>query len=209
MIRLSRPLTGDRAPSRRRRRRGTEPPDPSPAVGPMADARGSPEPARPDAAPETRSHVHGSPASGPGLKLSIGVAHKRGLPGFGSMGASCGVELELEADLLGEAPELFHARVRAAYDACARAVQDELDRRGGARPPERGSPPAEDRLEPHMPPATPAQVRALLALTRRLDLDLDDLVLKRLHVARPEALSRSQASRLIGELQAHVRDEPR
>jgi hypothetical protein len=132
------------------------------------------------------------------------VAHKRGLPSFGSIGASCGLELELDAQLLSEAPEQFRARVRDAYDACARAVQDELDRRRTPHPPERDST-ADDhpRPEPPGPPATPAQIRALHAISRRLDLDLDDLVLKRFQVAHPEALSRAQASRLIGALQPH------
>ncbi len=53
------------------------------------------------------------------LKLSVGVSRKVGQPAYGSIGAACGVELELESGLLRDAPEEFDDRVRSAYAACA------------------------------------------------------------------------------------------
>jgi hypothetical protein len=73
------------------------------------------------------------------LTLNVGVVRKVGLPDYSSMGASCSLELELDAGLLDRDPDAFHARVRAVYAAANRAVQEELDRsRSG---PETGSRP--------------------------------------------------------------------
>ncbi len=62
------------------------------------------------------------------LKLSVSTSKKIGLPDYGSLGASCGVELELDPRLLDRDPAAFHDRVRQAYVACAQAVNDELGR---------------------------------------------------------------------------------
>ena len=62
------------------------------------------------------------------LKLSVSTSKKIGLPDYGSLGASCGVELELDPRLLDHDSATFHDRVRQAYVACAQAVNDELGR---------------------------------------------------------------------------------
>ena len=62
------------------------------------------------------------------LKLSVSTSKKIGLPDYGSLGASCGVELELDPRLLDRDLAAFHDRVRQAYVACAQAVNDELGR---------------------------------------------------------------------------------
>ena len=137
------------------------------------------------------------------MKLTIGVARKLGQPRYGSLGASCGVELELELDgsaLRGD-PAEFHRRVRLAYDACARAVDEEL-RRLQAGPDGPGG--CGDRYDggpsPPRQPATAAQVRALGRLAARRGLDLDALAAERFGVDGPEELSVAEASRLIDEL---------
>ena len=53
------------------------------------------------------------------LKLSVSTSKKIGLPDYGSLGASCGVELELDPRLLDRDLAAFHDRVRQAYVACA------------------------------------------------------------------------------------------
>jgi hypothetical protein len=60
------------------------------------------------------------------LKLNIGVSRKVGLPAYGSVGASCNLELEVESGLLDHDLQAFHARVRDVYVAAHQAVHDEL-----------------------------------------------------------------------------------
>src|SRR5271169_4325142 len=68
------------------------------------------------------------------LKVSVGLSKKVGLPDFGSLGASCNVEVELDGALLQNDLEKFHQHVRRAYVACAQAVNEELCRSNGHHP---------------------------------------------------------------------------
>ena len=72
------------------------------------------------------------------LKLNLGITKKLGLPDFGSLGASCHLELDLDGSLIDGDLAGFHERVRRAYAACAQAVDDELARQQeDAGPPSR------------------------------------------------------------------------
>ena len=62
------------------------------------------------------------------LKLNVGVSRKVGLPDYGSVGASCNLEMELDSALLERDLDRFHERVRDAFVAARQAVQDELAR---------------------------------------------------------------------------------
>ena len=62
------------------------------------------------------------------LNLNVGVAKKLGQPEFGSLGASCSIQVELPHDIIFRDLEAFHCQVRNAYAACAQAVNDELAR---------------------------------------------------------------------------------
>jgi hypothetical protein len=158
------------------------------------------------------------------LRLNVGVSRKIGLPDYGSVGASCNVEVELDAGLLHQDLEGFHTQVRTAYVAAHQAVHDELarltapiDQTGAPSPaplvpaPRNGHP-APTTNGHHVPtpsdrprtrkPATASQVRAILAIARRQKADLDGLLHQEFGVQRPDDLSLRQASELIDRLKA-------
>ena len=148
------------------------------------------------------------------LKLTVGLSKKVGLPNYGSLGATCGLEVELPDQALHADPESFERQVRDAFAACAQAVQDELDRHrppraipcsNGHRDPEGPEEVADrrDAVDGHRQrPATGSQVRALRAICARRDIDPEGLVGERFDIDGPEGLSVAEASRLIDELQA-------
>jgi hypothetical protein len=152
------------------------------------------------------------------LRLNVGVSRKVGLPDYGSVGASCNLEVEVDSTLIERDLDAFHARVRDVYVAAHQAVHDELARlqapvealhdppasldREAANDHPRSNghadrPPA-GRSRPRRP-ATENQVRAIRSIASRQHADLDGL-LGDYGVSRPEDLSLKQASELIDAL---------
>ncbi len=160
------------------------------------------------------------------MKLNVGVSRKVGLPNYGSVGASCNLELELESSLLERDLDAFHSQIRAAYVAAHQAVHDELARLHamGTDAPERtgdlvhvGPSPrngygrmngsdVRKRFQGNpsrtVKPATPNQVKAIVAICRKQDTDLVGLLRDEYEVERPEELSIRQASELIDALKS-------
>lgn len=136
------------------------------------------------------------------LRLQVGLQQKVGLPDYGSLGASCQVELELDGQLLERSPDAFQQEVSRAFDACRQAVQAELMHNKPA--PQPGQPAAASngrRTNANVARrATPSQVRALQAIAGRQQFDLAADLQQRFGIARPEELELQQASRLIDEL---------
>ena len=62
------------------------------------------------------------------LKLSVGFNKKIGQPDFGSLGASCSVELELDSHVMARNPALLQQQAQQAFASCAQAVEGELAR---------------------------------------------------------------------------------
>lgn len=158
------------------------------------------------------------------LRLTTGFSRKTGQPNYGSVGASCTIEQELEAGLVAHEPELLRERIRLVYALCAAAVAEELDRHETQTPSAAGSsvnsPAPTDA--PHFDgdgepdrngnaaagplrgrrPATPAQLRAIRAISGRFAIDLDEVLREAFHVERAEELSLAEASQLIDHLRA-------
>jgi DNA polymerase IIIc chi subunit len=156
------------------------------------------------------------------MTVKVGLAKKVGQPDFGSLGASCNIELELDGGLLFNDLEGLQQKIQTAYVACRQAVNDELDGRqreeavtvnGHEQPAER-----QNRLSSEFgsnqtnPPrrtqtsngkhraATTSQVRALHAIATRQGFNLTELLRERFKLYRAEELSVGQASRLIDDL---------
>ena len=60
------------------------------------------------------------------LKLNVGLMKKIGQPRYGSLCASCHLEIELEGSLLESDADAFRDRVRRTFAVCRRAVETEL-----------------------------------------------------------------------------------
>jgi hypothetical protein len=157
------------------------------------------------------------------LKLSIGFQKKVGLADYGSLGANCHVEFEIDPTLLQSNLDGFHEKARQAFVACQQAVNDQLARQAqngvakngnghvnGHSPPDSTS---SNNGKGHMPgksrPATPSQARAIRAIASRQRLDLQKLLENRFGVDRPEGLRLSDASSLIDELKDDSHDATR
>ena len=160
------------------------------------------------------------------LKLNVGVSRKVGLPDYGSVGATCNIEVELDGSLLKGNLEVFHAQVRHAYGAARQAVQDELARLQAAGTQASTKPSARDAVNGSGPgdghargngeavlagrttaegprsgkPATASQVSAIRSIARQREVDLVAILRSEFDVETPEDLTLRQASALIDRL---------
>jgi hypothetical protein len=148
------------------------------------------------------------------LKFNVGLTKKMGLPDYGSVGASCHVEVELEGSLAEGDLERLNAHVRRAYVACAQAVNEELARHSAAsNSPTNGASSSSNgaaangrstssarRSNFNPRQATQSQVRAIQAIAERQNVDLAGLLHERFAADEAAALSITQASQLIDEL---------
>jgi hypothetical protein len=153
------------------------------------------------------------------LKLNVGTNRKVGQPDFGSAGASCNLELELDTALFQDLEGLQQV-VRRAYAACNQAVQDELARIAGdtnqnthpqevievrTTPTISGAtvtriPVAQFSNQPSPRPATASQVKAIRAIAARRKIDLVGMLRERFGLTTADELGIRQASNLIDEL---------
>ena len=137
------------------------------------------------------------------LKLNVGLAQKVGQPDYGSLGASCHVEVELDGSLLQQDLDGFHRHVRNAFIACRQAVADELDRRThgeSKQAPNSNGHSGNGSRRTNGRQATASQIRALFAIASRERIDLPQLVRERFQVDRAEDLWLRDASTLIDDL---------
>lgn len=147
------------------------------------------------------------------LTLNVGLSRKVGLPNYGSLGASCNVQVELEHSLLQCDPETFHRHIRSAYAACAQAVKEELVRHQQPSDAAHSLAPATaekaaagngaNGQSAKGRPATPSQVRAIHFLAERHSVDVGPLLRDQFGVEDPAELTLRDASQFISALQSH------
>ena len=141
------------------------------------------------------------------LKLNIGLSRKTGLPDYGSLGAHCHIELELDSALLSRDPVSLGDQARRAYAACAEAVEEALTRHrpADARPCSQGREAANGRTAHPFTPllATAKQLEYACQLAAQVpgleESGLEAFVQQ--HFGKPVAeLSRAEASQVIDDL---------
>jgi hypothetical protein len=149
------------------------------------------------------------------LTLNVGISKKIGQPDFGSLGASCNVQVELPSNVIFDDLEAFQRQVRQAYSACTQAVTEELSRHqqdcgtsrqyrptasnGNGRYNRNGN---GSQSRNNGRKATTSQIRAIQAIADRQQIDLARELNTRFGVDRPDDLSVAEASQCIDELKA-------
>ncbi|TWU44449.1 hypothetical protein Poly51_61350 [Rubripirellula tenax] len=134
-------------------------------------------------------------------KITVGLQQKIGQPNFGSIGASCVVEVQLDP-FESEDGEAIEQRVRQAFARCRRSIDDELRMLSPATAKGPGceagnkSPSPVSRPRGHRP-ATDKQIRAIQTIAGKQGIMLASELQARFHVTSPDQLSISQASALI------------
>jgi hypothetical protein len=86
------------------------------------------------------------------IRLKIEVCQKEGTEGYGSIGATCGLELEIDQSVLAD-PAAAVARIRGYYAFCETAMNEELARLRTGQPAAAGNGPAVAAAAP--PPKRP------------------------------------------------------
>ena len=142
------------------------------------------------------------------MKISVGLQKKVGQPNFGSLGASCHVEFEIDPSLVENNIDGFHNKVNGAFLACRQAVNAQLRQQGS------GAVEAATAIQKQLPArqpdrrpesqrggtVTPNQLKAIYGLARRNRLAPQKLVHERFDRYVPEDLTIREASELLDEL---------
>ncbi|MGV3483997.1 MAG: hypothetical protein ACO1RT_06240 [Planctomycetaceae bacterium] len=147
------------------------------------------------------------------IKLNVGLSRKVGQPNFGSVGACCNVDIELDQQTIRDDPQVLHRRVQEAFAICRQAVEHELSQRdsGVAAPAYQPAAPVvhhETRGQSPARAATAAQVKAIHAISGRLGVVLASELQSKFGVTHPSQLSIRQASELIDQLKQSLTPSP-
>jgi len=136
------------------------------------------------------------------IRANVSFSQKHGQPDFGSVGAGCSLEFELDTTLLEKDSTALREQFDLAYTTCRQAVQQQLtpfeqservlshaavqSNTNGKKRPSR--------------PATQSQQRALWAICNNHGLNLEAACRDEFDVPAADCLSIAQASSLIDKL---------
>jgi hypothetical protein len=153
-------------------------------------------------------------------KVTVGLQQKIGQPNFGSIGASCSIEVHLDDDEAVH-PEVVTARVRQAFSQCRDCIAKELSLHEVVEPNESSSREREPRPAASRPTtergrtsdrpqrtATEAQVRAIRAIASKAGVSLASELEQGFGVRNPNQLTIAQASHLIDSLKQGLTPSP-
>ena len=135
------------------------------------------------------------------VRANVSFTQKHGQPDFGSVGAGCSLEFELDSTLLEKDSAALREQFDLAYLTCRQAVQQQLT-------PFESSASVLSRVPEHSNtngqrpsrPATRSQQRALWAICNHHGLNLEAVCRDEFDVSTADCLSISQASSLIDKL---------
>ena len=142
------------------------------------------------------------------VRINVGLSKKVGQENFGSLGATCHVEFEIDGGYDNGSTDRFQDAVRRAYAACREAVESELSAHEGGSKPQLGGQHQSSTTNrvtnqstsgSQARGATSSQVRAIHAIANRNGVDLPG-ILSQFNVLRPDDLSIGHASLVIDQL---------
>ncbi len=139
------------------------------------------------------------------MKINVGLQKKVGQPNYGSLGASCQIEFEMDSTILESNMDGFHDRVNGAFLACRQAVNLQLRQQESERAVE-STTSIQKQLPERRPESqrsgtvTPNQLKAIYGMARRQRIDPQKLVHERFDRYVPEDLTIREASDLLDEL---------
>jgi hypothetical protein len=147
-------------------------------------------------------------------KLTVGITRKHGQPNFGSMGAECRLEIEIDSRHVDDDQSVLTDHIRQAFAVCRHEVEHELHNRMPIdaavwqSTPNRinGNGASKINGRPSRP-ATDAQVRAIHAIASKANVQLASQLIDEFGVKSPTQLTIRQASDLIESLKSQMPSE--
>ena len=137
------------------------------------------------------------------IRANVSFSQKHGQPDFGSVGAGCSLEFELDTTLLEKDSTALREQFDLAYLTCRQAVQQQLT---AFQPSQRQPAPAKGKQgNNHASPSRPStqsQQRELWAICHRSGLNLAAVCRDEFDVPDADCLAIAQASVLIDKLKS-------
>ena len=136
------------------------------------------------------------------IRANVSFTQKHGQPDFGSVGAGCSLEFELDTTLLEKDSTALREQFDLAYTTCRQAVQQQLTPFEQSESVLSLAPVHSNTngRKRHSRPATQSQQRALWAICNHHGLNLEAFCRDEFDVSTADCLSISQASSLIDKL---------
>ena len=136
-------------------------------------------------------------------KLTVGLQQKVGQPNYGSLGASCTVEVSLAEDDACDA-QAVTSHIRAAFRQCRDRITEELSSAPGsdALMAEQTTSAAQTQRQPKS--ASEAQLRVLRLIAKKQGVDLAGVASERFNNGNLAELTMRQASQMIDLMKSNA-----